>query len=130
MPDEVATQDADRQRAVERGGGAFAGDIAESDGEPAFSVGKKIVKIAAKLARGAIPGGEIEAGDFARAGGKKLALNFARCIEIVLETALVDARIFIKARVFQSDGDIGTKRRERALMLLRKSVRQDRKSVV
>jgi hypothetical protein len=70
MRDNVLTHDADGQRAEERGGGAFAGNIAESDGEAAFSVGKKIVEIAAQFARGAIPSGEVEAGNLARAGGR------------------------------------------------------------
>src|ERR1700674_2523073 len=87
MPDDVLAQDADGQRAEERGGGAFAGNIAENEGEAALSVGKKIVEIAAELARGTITGGQVEARDFAPAGRKKLALNFARVIELVLEAA-------------------------------------------
>jgi len=78
MLDDVLAHSANRERTEQRCRGALAGNIAERDGEPAFAVRKKIVEITAQGTRGAVARGQIEAGDFARSAGKKLALNFAR----------------------------------------------------
>src|SRR5713226_3002735 len=61
---------ADGQGAKQRGGCAFSGNVAERDSEAAFAVGKKIVEIAAEVARRTVAGGQIEAGNLTRSAGK------------------------------------------------------------
>jgi hypothetical protein len=89
MLDDVLANNANRERRKERSGGAFPGDVSESHAEAAFSVGKKVVKIAAELARRDVGGSEFETGHFTRASGKELALDFAGGIEIALQAARV-----------------------------------------
>src|SRR5258706_2631611 len=123
MLDNVLAHSANRQRTEQGGRGAFAGHVAEGDSEAAFAVRKKIVEIAAQLARGAVTGGQVEAGDFASAAGKKLALNFSRSSEIVMQAALSFAGFFVQAGVFERDGNVRGKRGEHALVLRGECVR-------
>src|SRR5258706_16144489 len=106
MLDDVLAHSANRQRTEQGGRGAFAGHVAEGDSEAAFAVRKKIVEIAAQLARGAVTGGQVEAGDLAGAAGKKLALNFSRSSEIVMQAALSFAGFFVQAGGFARDGNV------------------------
>ena len=122
MLDDVFANDADGERGEQRRGCAFAGDVAQEHGEAAFAVGKKIVKVAAELARRVVGGGEFQAGDFARAGGQETALNFARRGEIGLQAAFGFACFFVEASVFERDGDVGAESGEHALVLVGKGV--------
>ena len=47
MSDHVLAEHADGERAVERGGGAFAGNVPEGEAETAFAIREEIVKVAA-----------------------------------------------------------------------------------
>src|ERR1700676_697564 len=120
--DEFA-QDADGQRAIESGGSAFSGDIAIHDGETANTIGKQIVEVTAKFARGNVGGGNIQARDFAGAVGKKLALNFPRGFQIILHARLSFPRFLEEPGVFESDGDVGAENIEHTLVFGRKGLR-------
>src|SRR6266403_383955 len=117
MSDHVLAEYADGERAVERGSGAFAGNVPEREAEPALSIGEEIVKITPQFVRGNICRGEVQTGNFARAVRKQAALNLARHVEILLETKLRVARFLIEAGVFERDGDIGAQRGKHALVL-------------
>src|SRR5438105_9243178 len=52
MLDDVLAKNSDGERAEERGGSAFAGDVAQYKRKAAVSVGKEIVKVAAEFASG------------------------------------------------------------------------------
>ena len=107
MIDDDFTNGADRQGAIERRCGAFAGNITERESQPAFAVGKKIVEISAQGARGYIGRREIEPGNFAGAGGKELALDFARGIELAPKPPLAFPRVLIEPRILKCDGHVG-----------------------
>src|SRR6267154_2585855 len=82
----------------------------------ALAIGKKIVKVASQFARGNIPRGEVETGDFACAVREQTSLNFASHLEILLEAELRVACFLIEARVFERNGDIGAKGRKHAFV--------------
>src|SRR6266403_443159 len=107
MSDHVLAEYADGERAVERGSGAFAGNVPEREAETALAIGEEIVKITPQF----VPG------NIARAVRKEAALNLARHVEILLETKLRVARFLIEAGVFERDGDIGAQRGKHALVL-------------
>src|SRR5260370_40757460 len=117
MLDGVLAHAAEGERAEKSGGGAFAGDVTERDGEAALSVGKKIVEIAAQFAGGTIAGGQSESGNFASSARKQLALNLTRGGQLVVKTALALTGFFVEARVFEGDGHIGGERGEHAFVL-------------
>src|SRR5258706_12402510 len=106
MLDDVLAHSANRQRTEQGGRGAFAGHIAERDSKPAFAVRKKIVEIAAEFARRTEAGGQVKSGDLASSAGKKLAVNFARGSERVIQAALCFAGFFVKAGVFERDSNV------------------------
>ena len=119
----VLPQDADGQRAIKRGSGAFAGDVAKSKGETAFAVRKEIVKVAAQFASGSVTRSEIEARNFPRASGEKLALNFASGVQVREQALLVFAGFLVEAAVFQSDRNVGAESGEHTLVLGGKGMR-------
>ena len=123
MLDDVLANNANRERRKERSGDAFPGDVSESYAEAAFSVGKKVVEIAGELARRDVGGSKFEAGHFTRASGKELALDFAGGIEIALQAALVFSSLFVEARVFESDRDVGTQGGKHAFVFGGKGMR-------
>src|SRR5260370_39716502 len=106
MCDHMLAEHADRERAVERGGSAFAGNVSKREAEAAFAVREELVGGATQFVRRNIRTGEIQARTFTRAVPKQAALNFTSHLEILLETELRVARLLVKARVFESDGDI------------------------
>src|SRR5258707_808705 len=65
MRDHMLTEHADGERAIERRGSAFARNVTKREAETALTIRKKIVEVAPQFARGNIPGGEVETGDFA-----------------------------------------------------------------
>src|SRR5260370_2422153 len=117
MLDGVLAHAAEGERAEKSGGGAFAGDVTERDGQAALSVGKKIVEIVAQFAGGTIAGGQIESGNFARSARKKVARNLPRGGQLVVKTAFALPGLFVEARVFERDGHIGGERGEHAFVL-------------
>src|SRR5215831_10024388 len=102
---DVLAQDPDRERAEERCGSPFAGDVAENESQPSVTVRKKIVEIAAEFARRNVGRGDIEAGDLTRSARQKLPLNFARGVEFTEETLFVAACLLVHTRIFERDGD-------------------------
>src|SRR5262249_3012306 len=99
----LLAQNSDGQRAIERGSGAFAGDIAEGKCKLPLPIGNEVVEVAAKFACGSVTGGQVDTGNSACAGGQKLALNFASGIEVAQETLLVFARFQIQAAVLKGN---------------------------
>src|SRR5260370_2238604 len=123
MRDQRLAEHADGERAIERGGSAFAGNVTKREDETALTRRKKIVEVATQFARGNIPGGEVETGDFACAIREQTSLNFASHLEILLETELGIACFLIEARVFERNRNIGAERREHAFVFQRECVR-------
>src|SRR4029077_5030893 len=113
----MLAQNADGQRTVKCGSSAFAGDVTQSEAEAAFAVRQKIVEVAAKFPCGSVPRGEIDTRDFAGASGKKLALNFARGVQVAEQALLVFAGLLVQAAVFEGDSDIRAEGGEHALVL-------------
>src|SRR5260370_17292850 len=108
MVDNDLANRADRQRTIQRRGGAFAGNIAERESQASLPVGEEIVKVATQFTRRNITSSQIEARHFARAGGKKLTLNLSRGIQIAAHPALVLPRSFLEPRVLLVVGTIAT----------------------
>src|SRR5262249_51859864 len=93
------------------------GDVAESESEPAFAIGNEVVKVSAEFTGGSVAGSEVDARDFAGAGGKQLTLDFAGSVQVAEQPLLVFARLLIEAAVFEVDGDVGAEGSEQALVL-------------
>jgi len=123
MLDDVLAKNSDGKRAEERRRSAFAGDIAQYKRKAAVAVGKKIVEVAAEFASRHVRRSDVEAGNFTRAAGQKLALNFPGSVEFREEALLVLASFLVEALIFQRDGDERTERRDEPFMLLGKRAR-------
>src|SRR5260370_1207030 len=122
---QMRAQHTDGERAIERSGSAFAGNVTEREAETAFAVGQEIVEVASQFARGNVGRGEVEPGNLARAVGKQASLDFASHVQILLKTELRVACFLIEARVFQRDGDIGAERLKHAFMFGRECMGLD-----
>src|SRR5262249_48969971 len=126
MLDGVFTQNANRERTEERSGSTLARDVTENQREAAVAVGKKIVKVAAKLARGDVRSGEVETGNFASAPRKQLALDFARSVEFAEKALFVAAGFFVKTGIFECNRDECGESRKQALVFRSESARLGR----
>src|SRR2546421_6035156 len=123
MLDNVFAKNSDGERAEKRGRSAFAGDVAQDKRKAAVSVRKKIIEVAAEFASGHVRRSDVEAGNFARAAGQKLALNFASGVQLGEEALFVLSSFLVEARIFQRDGDERAEGSDKPLMLLSKRAR-------
>jgi len=113
----VFAENAHSERTIKRCGGSFAGNISQRQAEAAAAVGEKIVEVSGQLTRRDIGGCNVQAGNVTFAVGQKLALDFARGVQIVLQALLAIAGLFEKAGIFERDGDIGAEDSQHAFVL-------------
>jgi len=100
MIDCFSTENTNRQGAQKRGGGALAGDIAQSERETPTSVGQKIVEVAAELARRNACRGEIDPRNVADLPVQQLLLNFTRHRQVPRKAQLALAIVILQVWVF------------------------------
>src|SRR5205807_6421725 len=96
----------DGHRSVERRGRSLPAHVSQRNSQLLRSVAQKLVKVAAHLPRGKIPGGHLQTVILRRHWPQERALNSFRRLQISLQSRLVARQLLVTARIFQRDGEV------------------------
>src|SRR5208283_372229 len=107
---------------VDGGGSAFAAYVADGNAEAREGIGKEVVKIAADGASGNELRLNLEMGHLGKGMGQQAELQLAGESEVALQALFLAGDFFIEPGVFDGDGELGSERRESALVIFREIV--------
>src|SRR5579859_2911504 len=117
-----AAQNSHGSRTIERGSASLSADVAERDAKFSRVVWHKVVEIAAQLARGNDARGNVQAILAARNRRQQRGLQTARGVEVALHARFIARHLFIKARIFNRDGEMRCENRKRLHVIRREII--------